>query len=1086
MGTYSIQHCHSTCTNDTLFDSTANFEDYIEKAKERDVNSISFTEHGNVLQWIKKKEVCDKNGIKYIHGCEFYMAFDLDKQERQQFHVCLYAKNFDGVREINKLSSISFEGRGEKWYKGIQFYYRPRISFEQLKNTSENIIVSTACLASPLWRLRGQKEYNEYIDWLEKNKDRTFLEVQPHIKSNEQKEYNLMLLSESKKRGIKIIAGTDTHVLNKEDNELRNVLNSGKKGKVNETEELFELHMRSYDELFDEFREQGVLSENEILEAIENTNILSEMCENWEIDKSYKYPRISKNPEEELWKRIEVGMKNKKMFLYDSDKYKTYFDKIKFEYDTYVQLGMCDYIILLDDIIKFCKKEGISTAPRGSCNGSQSLWVLGITDIDPVRFGTLFFRFVNPSRISLGDVDIDMAGSLRPKVKDYLYNKEGISGSAIVTFSKLALRGACRLVAKGLGYDMTTEDMVAKDIEEVKIEHEDETVEIISTFHNKEKWEKEYPKLIELTYKAQGIIMNTSVHACGFVAFDGDIEEEIGVFRNKKSKWVVSQNDMKAIDSVNFVKMDFLSVDNVQIVSEAEKETGIILDNDTIDLEDDNVWNEMLKSGLGIFQFEKSGWFSLKKALENYNIFKKNNEDVTRYFIMLALNGVIRPSCASFREDFLAGVPYDNGHPEINRFFSNMNNYCLFQEQIMQFLEKFCHYTGAESDNVRKAISKKGGTDKLLPEIKSSFMKHFPKDFNSTQQETEIVIDKFLKIIDNAKNYGFSVNHSTPYTLIGFKNAYYRHYYPLEYLTTQLNVNDGKLEKTKNIIEFIKSFTDIKLNGIKFGQSSSNYKFNKEENSIYKGIGSIKNMGKDDGEQLYELRKNKYESFTDLLLDIKTKTKVNKGKIEQLTELDFFTEFGGAKKLYTIAELFYTWQSKKTAKFYNKKKDEPIQLPFREEILERHSEKRTDCQYSGVDFVAVIKEIESLLEDEDYSMKEKIDFQREYLGYVNISDSSIDKRYILVTNLDTKYSPKFDGYCLSNGKSQKLKARRKPKRRQPNNTFFEDRPFEEGDIIYVNNFERKMGMKKVDEDWVETGEFDWWCKNYRLIKEGEI
>ncbi len=147
---YSVTHCHSTISNDTYFDSTANFEDYLKVAKDRKIKTISFTEHGNVMQWIQKKEKADKYEIKYIHGCEFYMAFDLNKKERQMFHILLYAKNYEGVRELNKLSSRSFDGLGQKWYEGIQYYYRPRISFEQLKNTSDNIIVSTACLASPL------------------------------------------------------------------------------------------------------------------------------------------------------------------------------------------------------------------------------------------------------------------------------------------------------------------------------------------------------------------------------------------------------------------------------------------------------------------------------------------------------------------------------------------------------------------------------------------------------------------------------------------------------------------------------------------------------------------------------------------------------------------------------------------------------------------------------------------------------------------------------------------------------------------------------------------------------------------------
>lgn len=1092
LSSYTPIHVHTTLSNDTYFDSTVNFEDYIPKIKEYGINSISFTEHGNVLQWIKKKQVSDDNGVKYIHGCEFYMSFDLNKRERQNYHILLYSKNLQGVKELNKLSSKSFEGVNEKWYPGIQYYYRPRISFEQLKSTSDNIIVSTACLASPLWRRKGTEEADSYIKWLAENKHRCFLEVQPHTMSEDQKEYNKYVLELSNKFNIPIIAGTDTHVLNKEDNRLRDVLQRGKKATGEDGESEFSLHLRTLDEIIGEFKEQGVLDDNQIYEAISNTNILSNMCENWKLDYTHKYPRISKNPEEELWNRLLAGIEKKKINEYEPKKRKQYLDAIKFEYDTYVKLGNCDYFVLLDDMIKFCKANNIATSPRGSCNGSQTLWCLGITDIDPIKYGTLFFRFMNPNRVSLADVDIDMAGSLRPLVKDYLYNKKGLQCSAIVTYTRMALRASCRLVAKGLGYDIETENMVTKDIEEISIENEDETITIETTFHNEDKWRKKYPEWIELAYKAVGIITETSTHACGFVTYDGNINEDIGIFRTKNSKWVISQNDMKAIDSVNFVKMDLLSVDNIQIVSDTEKSTGIILHNDELDLEDDDVWSEMLKSGLGIFQFEKSGWFSLKKALENYDNFKKNNKNVTRYFIMLALNGVIRPSCASFREQFLQGIPNDNGHEAINLFFANMNNYCIFQEQIMLFLEKFCHYSGSESDTVRRGISKKGGTDKFVPMIHDSFMKNFMTEYNASEKESENAIAKFIEIIKNASRYGFSINHSTPYTLLGYKNAYYRNKYPLEYLTSQLNVNDGKFEKTQNIISFIKEFTDIKIESIKFRKSTSKYNFNKEDNAIYKGMKSIKDIGTKTGDELYKLKNYNFDTFTDLLVAIKPpvhnrglelklatlqkfgKINVNQGQLEILIRLDFFSEFGKSKKLVNILNMYSVWSSKSVAKLDN--------LPFSEEILERNSEKKTENQFSGVDYISVIRECEGLIKNEDFSICEKIKTQIDHLGYINLVDPNEDVMKVVVTNLDTKYSPKFNAYCIKKGTTGQVKVRKKALWNAKDEDSFKTKPFKNGDILFIHKFSKEPARKNVNGEWVDTGEFDYWAVKYEILE----
>ena len=991
---YTVIHCHTILTNPIYFDSTASYYQYIDKAKEFGMDAIAFTEHGNIYQWIAKKSACDAAHIKYIHGSEFYMAIDLGAQERQNFHICLYAKNYEGVKELNRLSSKSFEGKGKKWYKGIQYYYRPRISFEQIKNTTDNIIITTACLASLLWKKKDEEIALEYLEWLSKNSHRCFLEVQPHVKSEDQKIYNKQLSEWSIKYNIRLIVGTDTHVLNKEDNRLRFVLQTGKKVTSEESESGFALHMRGIDELINEFKEQGVLSEEEYTEAINNTNILSQMCENWVLDRSHKYPKISNDPEGELWQRIEKGINKKEINNYGEEKKIQYIDRIKSEFQVFVKMGMCDYILLLHNIIIFCQENNISVAPRGSCNGSLTLWALEITDIDSIRFDLHFFRFVNPDRISLGDVDLDMAGSKRPMVKNFLYNYEGINGCAIITYQTLALRGACRLVGKGLGYSSDIENLVAKDIEEIHEEQEDGNDKIISTFHNEDKWRKQYPEWIELTYKALGIIKASSTHACGFVATDKNLFEEIGIFNDGKAEWIISQNDMKAIDSVNFVKMDFLVVDNVQIIEDTCRAAKIPpLKNDDLDLEDDNVWKEMELSGLGIFQFEKSGFYSLKKALENYKEFVKNNPIINRYFIMLALNGIIRPACASFREEFILGKPYSNGHKAIDEFFGTMNNYCIFQEQIMMFLEKFCHYTGAQSDGVRKGIAKKGGTEKFLPEIRASFLKYFPIEYKVSTDEAEEIISGFLKVVENASSYGFSTNHSCPYTLLGIKGAYLRYYYPLEYLSVQLNINDGKKEKTANIISYIKEFTKISIHDPKFRYSKGEYSIDKENNSIYKGINSIKECNGVVADKIYELRNKEYDTFTELLVEmVETIPKINKSQIDALIYIDYFSEFGKSLKLMNTYRKFIE-RYKKTH-------------------IEKTKAKRTE----------EIIDYERELPNDDFDIQKKIQLELEYFGYIRyISGIEKDRPRIFVMETGGNKKMWLEGRSIGSGKQTRYR-----------------------------------------------------------------
>jgi DNA polymerase-3 subunit alpha len=1080
---YVKTHLHSTMSNPTYFDSTCSFETYIKKAKELGMSAIAFTEHGNVFQWIKKKIVCDSENIKYIHGSEFYMARDLNKCVRETFHILLYAKNWEGVKELNKLSSISYQGKGEKWKEGNHYYYRPRISMQEIMNTSDNIIISTACLASMFWREKDSIETKQMLEWMSKNKHRCFLEIQPH-NIIDQINYNKLIFKWSKEYSIPLIAGTDTHVLNKEDHELRKVLQKGKKVSNEEDEEGINLHFRDYNEIVKEFIVQNSLPKEVFLQAIENTNVLSDMCDNWELDFSHKYPKISENPDEELWSRIQKGIDRKGIRNWSKEKSKQYINRITEEYETFKKLNMCDYIVLLDEIVTFCKENNIAIAPRGSCNGSLTLWAMGITDIDSIKFQLHFFRFVNPERISLGDVDIDMAGDKRPLVKDFLYNYKGIQGSAIITFQTFAMKGATRMIAKGLGYSLEIENEVAKDIDEITEEDDNGNEITHTTFNNREKWLSLYPKWIELAEKAVGIIAGASVHACGFVATDRNIEEEIGTFENGECKWRISQNNMKAIDAINFVKMDLLGVDNVQIIEDACRLAEIpSLNNDDLDLDDENVWEEMKKSGLGIFQFEKSGWYSLKQALDNYAHFKLNNPNISRYDIMLALNGVIRPSCDSFRNDYLKGKTHDNGHEAINEFLSNTSGFCIFQEQIMQFLNLFCGYSGSQSDTVRRGISKKGGTEQFVPEIQKGFVKCMKEKYNLEENKALELVKEFIQIILDASSYGFSTNHSCPYTIMGFKGAYLRHYYTLEYLTAQLNKNDGNTEKTNDIMEFIKKFTDIKVKSIKFRYSKDEYMFDRETNSIYKGISSIKGLTvkSKTGEQLYQLKNNTYENFYLFLKDIKEKTDIGLAKIQLLVNVNFFSEFGSIAKLSKFIEIFDTLYLKKSPKkqtIETKIKDE-----FIIDIIKQNSIP-TETTYGKFDYDKCLNEIFKNINIDEYPFRHMVKMQKDILGYIDYKNEKLDKRYSLITSVNIKYTPTVEAYCLNNGVSCKFKIKKKLYHTE----------LIEGDIIYINTAKREFGYKKIGDKIDKKGnkkpvfeqdenKLEWHITNYSIIDD---
>ena len=1074
MKNYTVYHLHSDLSNGTMMDSATKYEAYIKLAKENNMAAIAFSEHGNVLQWIKKKLDCDKAKIKYIHGSEFYMASTLDEKLRETFHIGLYAKNWDGVKEINKLSSVSFQGKGEEWQPGTHYYYRPRISMEEIMNTSDNIIVITACMASILYKNTIEsvsilethedkdeakrisekkiKDRDTFLSWLSQNKHRCFLEIQYH-KDKDQINYNKMLYEWSKQYKIPMIAGTDTHSSNETTEEIRKVLQASKNIRFEE-EEAFDLKFKSYDEIVQMFEKQNCLPKEVYLEAIENTNVFADMIEHFDLDFSHKYPKISDKPEQDLKNRINIGVKRRGIPNWNKEKREQYYQRLHEEFDVFKKLGMLDYVLLVDDIIVFCRENGISTAPRGSCNGSLIFWALGITDIDSIKFNLPFFRFANPERVSLGDVDIDMSGSNRPLVKDFLYNYKGIQGSAIVTFQTFALRGAVRSIGRGLGYGIELVDEVAKDIDEIDEEDEYGEIKKITTFNNKEKWLKKYPKWIELSHETLGIIENTSVHACGFVATNRNIDEEIGTYLDGHSRWEISQNNMKAIDAINFVKMDFLVVDNVQLIEDTCKLAGVpILDNDTIDFEDDAVWDEMLKSGLGIFQFEKTGWRFLKKTLENY---KKNPEKfkgMSRLDILTALNGIIRPAGDSIREDFVQGEMHDNGHPAINEFLSSTLGNCIFQEQIMLFLYIFCGYSMAQSDIVRRGIAKKDGTEQLLPAIEAGFNKFMAENYDIKEEESKPIIDKFLQIVLDASDYGFSTNHSCPYSILGYKGAYLRHYYPLEFLTIQFSINEGKTDKTYNINKFRKEHTNIELYSIKFRKSQSQYTIDKENNAIYKGMKSIKYLNQQISEELYKLRENKYDDFVDLVRDIKENTSCDKRQMEILIKLNYFDEFGESKSLFDLYDLMHSGSGFK----YDKKHKEAT----KEKRIELLKEK--------------LKEI--LSKNEKFTIKEKLEFDLEYLGYMQQTEN-VSKNKLFIVEIETKYSPKATCYCILTGETKIFKIGKRD---------YNKKPIKTGDIISVFKYDKKQKtMKNPDENsekkFIPVEGFDWWIEDYDVEK----
>lgn len=396
MDNYNILHCHTDLSNGTtIIDSVSKYQQYVDRAKELNMNAIAFTEHGNMFSWFDKKTYCEQNGIKYIHAVEMYFTATLNEKVRDNYHVCLYAKNDEGFKELNKLVSSGYN-RDDN-----HFYYVPRISFEELQNTSDNIIISTACLGGGFKKSSQLQE--EYIQFLSKNNHRCFLEIQHHL-IDEQIDYNNYMKYLSNKYNVPLIIATDTHALNEIHAESRLILQNAESsvGLYIDNEDGWDLTFKTFSELKEMFEKQGVLNDNEFYNAIENTHKIADMIEGYNIDLSYKYPKLYNNSLDILKQKINEGIV--KRGVNKLPNYQEYIDRINVELETYIHNNAIDYLLLDEDLKKKAKAQNIYPGcSRGSVSGSIIAYLIGITDMDSIKHKLNFARFMNSYKVSLAD-----------------------------------------------------------------------------------------------------------------------------------------------------------------------------------------------------------------------------------------------------------------------------------------------------------------------------------------------------------------------------------------------------------------------------------------------------------------------------------------------------------------------------------------------------------------------------------------------------------------------------------------------------------------------------------------------------------
>ena len=1051
---YNNYHKHDHVSNIFSPDTNTHAIDYINKAVEYGHTTYFTTNHGSFGDIFEARTLCDEYGLKCVAGIEGYIVPDASKKDPANYHIVIIPKTNEARKKVNLLSSHA---------NIYGYYYKPRFFLNELLELNPNdIFITTACVAGLLKDERSISEI--FYPLYRRFGSNMLLEVQSH-NVDIQKRINEKAKTLARQLKLSLIAANDSHYIDAVDKAERDELIKGK-GIVYSDEETFTLDYPDYDTMFYRFKKQGIFTPEQITELIDNT-LIFDYCEDLYEPKYIKMPNIYKDltPDEryqklenEVYERFEETKQREHI---SDDELPRYIDGIRYELktikDTNEQVHTADYFLFNTKMVDLAvnKYGGVLTrGGRGSCASFYINKLLGMTQLDRFKINLPIFpdRFASTARLienaSLPDIDYNVKEQ-EPFVKATreLLGDDGCYPMIAYGTMQLseAFRNVCR--SKGLLYDEYNK--VAKNID---------------GYREDKKW-KPY---IEEADNYVGTIVSASVHPCAHLLLDKNILEEYGVVRLGDHLCVMITS--AEADEYKFLKNDYLIVLVWKLIADTFKE----IDEPIIDA---NVLLEKIKDDDRIWDLFKNGITCTLNQVDSDN----GRKQAMRYGIHSFEDGAfiaaaIRPSFDSWREGFLSRKKYTTGSKDLDNVLKMTGGYILFQENLMQYFD-WLGITPAESIGLIKKISKK----KIKPEDFSNLEKRL-RDNWIKQTGTLKMFSETWRMIQSCISYGFASPHAAATSLDMCYGAYLKVNYPYEYYTVCFNNYDGDTVRTEKLRKELRYF-NINLSDIKFRHSRSKYSYDKDNHLIYKGLRSIKFMSEDAAEDLYAIRFNQYDDFVDLLFDI-SKLRVDARQMDILIKLDFFSEFGDINYLLTVTELFRKWHKRSTIP----KKDCPFNLENAHQYITdelKHTKnnevRHSDKQWRILDIRNFIKAIGDSIPYEKVTAKERLKYRLEYLGYIDYINDELDRRYIVVTNLDITYSPRFQAYCLGTGEYCEMKIHKTKGQNKDVLSYYNDKPIKDGDILYMKKC-KKMPKRRKDEasgNWIPIqGEFEWWLNDY--------
>ncbi len=874
LGSADFVHLH-VHTEFSLLDGACKINKLLDRASEYNMPAIAITDHGNMFGIIDFCNAAKKRNIKPIVGSEMYVAkgsrFDRKTTERTRdyHHLTLLVKDEQGYRNLMYLSSISYrEG----------FYYKPRIDKEILSAYSEGLMALSGCLEGEpsSLLLRGREKeaiaavraYQEIF-----GVDNYYLELQDNELSD-QKKVIPQLIELSRTTGAGLVATNDVHYVDKEDALAQDVLlciqtNSTIKDANRLRFGTQEFYLKNPEQMAALFKQ--------IPESIENTLLIADQC-NYQPEKTESQLPNFEVPdgytaESYLAELCEGGLKRR-----FADLTKVIRDRLEMELGVISKMGYSSYFLIVSDFVRFARSRGIPVGPgRGSAAGSLVAYLLGITNLDPLKNGLLFERFLNPDRVSLPDIDIDFCYERRGEIIDYVINKYHKDNVAqIITFGTMAAKGAIRDVGRGLGIPYGRVDEIAKLIpNELNITLES-AVERVAELQEAMKKDPEIAQLIEIARSLEGISRHASTHAAGVVISPKPIYEFAPLYRSNTGD-VTTQYSMKNLDEIGLLKMDFLGLKTLTVIDQTiqmvKREHDKEIDIDAIPLDDPATF-ELLNNAqtLGVFQLESAGMRDLARKI-----------GIDSFDDLVALVALFRPGPMHMLPDYIkrkhGEIALEYDVPSLEPILKETYGVMLYQEQVMKIASELGGFSLAEADMLRKAMGKKN--PKVMERYRASFVKGAGKD-GIPAKIAKAIYEQMAKFA----GYGFNKSHSAAYALIAYQTAYLKANYPIEYMAALLSSEMGN---TAKLATYIEECRRMNIPVLPPDVNCSDLRFAVDEGKIRFGLAAVKNVGENAIRTIMKDRENEglYKSLFDFCVRMDNRL-VNKRVVESLVKCGAF------------------------------------------------------------------------------------------------------------------------------------------------------------------------------------------------------